>query len=41
MTLTNYIKLGAECGMLPRHLDGARIEWYQSDAEKREVFRAR
>lgn len=40
MTLTNYTKLGAELGLLPKHHAGVRIEWYQSDAEKRGLFRA-
>ena len=40
MTLANYLRLGAELGILPRHYAGVRVEWYQSEYEKAEARRA-
>ena len=37
MTLANYLKLGAELGILPKHYAGVRVEWYQSEQEKAEA----
>lgn len=40
MTLTKYLRLGAEMGMLMQRIGATKIEWFLSESEKREAARA-
>ena len=39
MNVSNYLRMGAAIGWLPKIYDDVRVEPYLSDAEKQEVLR--